>query len=366
MHLASARLVGLGPIDDTTFRFGDPLGAPRKTTVVLGGGGVGKTTLLAAIASTRPGHAVAQRTRRTGQPSFAVTEWALGDDDPARPHTLRVMSPNAVLDEAEEVAVLHRREQVLFDRKASEGGYALVAFSGGRWFSRAPLLLGGADRVLARHDPKASAVFDDPTRADLARETKQALVTSRLAAAMARSTAWASPDVVAKADSLERAVRAAVGPLARLSGHTFLGVDPSTFEPTFERSSGGPLVAFDDLPVQARTLVALAALVVRGLHGAWPKGRQVSGSAAALSKPGDAREAEGVVLVDDAELHLDAAARRGLVPALREALPNVQWILATASPDIASACDAGEVLALKRLEGSAEVQLYEGELAVVH
>jgi hypothetical protein len=352
MHLASARLVGLGPIDDTTFRFGDSLESPRRTTVILGGGGVGKTTLLAAIASTRPGHAVAQRARRSGEPAYVVTEWALGADDPARPHTLRVASPNAVLDEAEDVAVLHRREQVVFDRKASEGGYALIAFSGGRWFSRAPLLLGGADRVLARHDPKASAVFDDPTRADLARETKQALATSLLAAAIARSTPWASPEAVSKADSLERAVRAAVGPVARLSGHTFLGVDPSTFEPMFEGSTGGPLLAFDDLPVQARTLVAFGALVVRALHGAWPRA--------------DAREAEGVVLVDDAELHLDAAARRGLVPALREALPNVQWIIATASPDIASACDAGEVLALKRLEGSAQVELYEGELAVVH
>jgi predicted ATP-binding protein involved in virulence len=145
---------------------------------------------------------------------------------------------------------------------------------------------------------------------------------------------------------------AARSDVARLSGHTFLGVDPSTFEPMFERSTGGPLLAFDDLPVQARTLVAFGALVVRALHGAWPRA--------------DAREAEGVVLVDDAELHLDAAARRGLVPALREALPNVQWIITTASADIASACDAGEVLALKRLEGSAQVELYEGELAVVH
>ncbi len=352
MHLATARLVGLGPIDDTTFRFGDSLGVPRRTTAILGGGGVGKTTLLAAIASTRPGHAVAQRARRAGEPSFVVAEWALGAEDSGRPHTLRVTSPNAVLAEPEDVAMMHRREQVIFDRKASEGGYLLTAFSGGRWFSRSPLLLGGADRVLARHDPKAPAVFDDPTRADLARETKQALVTPLLAAAIARSTPWAAPDGVARGDSLERAMRAAVGPLARLSGHTFLGVDPSTFEPTFERSTGGPLLAFDDLPIQARTLVALAALVVRSLHGAWPRA--------------DAREAEGVALLDDAELHLDAGARRGLVPALREALPNVQWVIATTSPEIASACDAGEVLALRRMEGSAQVEVYEGELAVVH
>lgn len=287
-----------------------------------------------------------------GEPSFAVTEWALGAEDPARPHTLRVASPNATLDEPEDVAVLHRREQAVFERKAAEGGYALVTFSGGRWFSRAPLLLGGPDRVLGRHDPKAVAVFDDPTRADLARETKQALVTPLLAAPTARAAPWSSTDVMVKSESLERAVRAAVGPLARLSGHTFLGVDPASFEPVFERTTGGPLLGFDDLPVQARNLVAIPALTLRALHAAWPRAY--------------AREAEGVVLLDDAELHLDASARRGLVPALREALPNVQWIVATASPELASSCEAGEVLALRRMEGSARVELYEGDLAVVH
>jgi hypothetical protein len=389
MHLAQARLVGLGPIDDTVFRFrpdsaeaGDPpsglgelVGVPRKATVVLGGGGVGKTTLLAAIASTRPGHAIAQRARRLdtrlelgspmGTPSFVVTEWALGLDDPARPHTLRVMSPNGVLPEPEDVAVLHRREQAVFDRKAQEGGFALIAFSGARWFSKAPLLLGGPDRTIARHDPKALAVFDDPTRADLSRETKHALALPLLASYVARNAPWAQHAVFAS-ESLERAIRASVGPLARLAGHTFLGVDPASFEPVFERATGGALVPFDELPIQARSLIALPALVTRALHAAYAF-RPGSGGAGDLPSPRlDAREAEGVALIDDAELHLDAAARRGLVPALREALPNVQWVLATASPDIASSCEAGEVLALRRMEGSAQVELYEGELAVVH
>jgi hypothetical protein len=261
------------------------------------------------------------------------------------------MSPNAVLPEGDDVAVLHRREQAIFDRKAQEGGFALVAFSGARWFSKAPLLLGGPDRTIARHDPKTLAVFDDPTRADLSRETKHALALPLLAAYVARSAPWAQ-HTVAASESLERAIRASVGPLARLSGHTFLGVDPASFEPVFERTTGGALVPFDELPIQARSLIAFPALVTRALHAAFPRL--------------DAHDAEGVALIDDAELHLDAAARRGLVPALREALPNVQWVLATASPDIASSCEAGEVLALRRMEGSAQVELYEGELAVVH
>lgn len=359
MQLLQARVVGLGPLDDVTFPFADDAGIARAATVVLGGGGVGKTSLLAAIASTRPGHAVAQRPRRAGEAPFVVTEWSLGAEDPARPHPLRVASPNAALGEAEDVAMLRRREQSLFERRAGEGGFALVAFSGGRWFSRAPIVLGGAERAMGRHDPRVVASFDDPTRANLARETKQALAYPAVATAVAGGT---SPALAA----LDVAMRGAVAPLARVAGYAFEGVDAVTLEPVFTRLAGGavPLageaareaggaaVPFDELPAHARHLVALAALTLRALHAAWPQL--------------DPREAEGVVLVDDADAHLDAAARRALLPALREALPRVQWILSAASPEVALACDPGDVLALRRNADGEAVTLYEGDEAMVH
>ncbi len=147
-------------------------------------------------------------------------------------------------------------------------------------------------------------------------------------------------------------MRGAVEPLANLAGYAYVGVEHATLEPVFERGPRGPLVAFDELPTHARHLIALAALTVRALHTAWPGI--------------DARGGEGVALVDDADAHLDAAARRGLVPALRAALPNVQWILSTSSPDVALPCEAGDILALRRLPESDEVRLYDGELALVH
>jgi hypothetical protein len=354
MQLVRARVVGLGPLGDVTFPFADDAGVPRKTAVVLGGGGVGKTTLLAAIATTRPGHAVAQRARRPGESSFVVADWSITAEDPARPHPLRVTSPNATLGEAEDVALLRRREQALFDRRVGGGGYAVVAFSGARWFSRAiqSVLVGGAYRSVLRHDPHAGAALDDPTRADLARDTKQALAYPVVSASLARTAARASDRVLFEAESVERAIRGAVEPLANLAGYGFVGVEPVTFEPIFERGPRGPLVAFDEMPTHARHLVALAAITTRVLHAAWPQA--------------DARTSEGVALVDDADVHLDANARRGLVPALRGALPNVQWILAAGSAEVALPCDASDVLALRRLTESDEVRLYEGESAVVH
>jgi hypothetical protein len=362
MQLLEARVVGVGPLDDVTFPFADDAGVARAATVVLGGGGVGKTSLLAAIASTRPGHAVAQRPRRASSSAgearearevpFVVTQWSLGAEDAGRPHALRVASPNAATGEPDDVAMLRRREQALFERRAVEGGFALAAFSAARWFSRAPIVLGGAERAMGRHDPRAALAFDDPTRADLARETKQVLAYPVVASAVAGG---AAADLV----SLEAAVRGAVAPLARLAGFAFEGVDPVTLEPVFARPAGEPArapgrgaVAFDDLPAEARHLVALAALTLRTLHAAWPDR--------------DPRAAEGVALVDDADAHLDAAARRGLLPALREALPGVQWILAAASPEVALVCEPGDVLALRRTGDGDAVTLYEGEEALVH
>jgi hypothetical protein len=352
MQLVQVRLVGLGPLHDLTFPFADDSGVPRKAVIVLGGGGVGKTTLVSAIANTRPGHAVALKPRRAGQPAFAVVDWSVAAEDPARPHPLRVASPNAVLGDPDDAALLRRREQTLFDRRAAEGGFALGVFSAARWFSRTPVLLGGGDRRLGRHDPHLSPPLEDASRADLARETKQVLSYPVVSAALSRASPRTAAEARAEAESLENAVRGAVEPLANLTGYGYVGVEPATFEPIFERGHGGPLCAFDELPTQTRHLVALAALTVRTLHAASPGA--------------DARLAEGVALVDDADAHLESAARRALVPALREALPGVQWILATSSPDLALPCGSGDILALRRLPESEEVQLYEGELAVVH
>ena len=74
MLLARIRLVGLGPFGDITLPFCDADGSPRRLCVIFGGEGVGKTAVLAAIATTRPGHAVAQLQRepRPEAPPFVV------------------------------------------------------------------------------------------------------------------------------------------------------------------------------------------------------------------------------------------------------------------------------------------------------
>lgn len=56
----------------------------------------------------------------------------------------------------------------------------------------------------------------------------------------------------------------------------------------------------------------------------------------------------GIVLIDEIDLHLHASLQRDLVPALRKALPNVQFIATTHSPLVLSSFDRRELVILDR------------------
>jgi hypothetical protein len=326
--------------------------APRPVTVLFGGDGTGKTSLLSALAVTRPGHAlpplpVGPRESHSAPetPPWVATEWLLGEDDPERPHPLVVASPAAVLPgESPEAASVRRREQALFDRRAqTEGGHVFVSLSGARWFSRVPNMLSVPERSILRYDVRQpNTTFDDPTRADLTRETKQVLSYAAVGSALGKGRA--EFDHLSR---FEEALREVVDVVLEPFDLVHAGVSPTSLEPQ-ARSARGGLVPFDAIPRAARHLVAFVALPLRALFAAYP------GS----DSP---REREGVVAIDDVESQQDPALLRALVPLLRRALPNVQWILTTASTQLALACDSGEVIALRRTSES-RVELGEGHL----
>jgi hypothetical protein len=349
MQLARARLVGIPPFTDVSFPFCDDDGKPRKVTVVHGGGGMGKTTLLSAIVGTRPGNAV-PRPRITAEdpPPHAICEWALGDDDPGRPHPLRVISPNMKpRAEDDEDAALQRREQALFDQRAKIGGFVCVAVPATRWFSRQPLSLNAPARTLARHDVRTTAVLDDASRSDLARDTKQALAYAAISAALTDEQEESGGDQ----HMLGEAMIYAVNELVRPAGLSYGGLDARTLEPMFVSPSGN-IVPFDGLPTRARHLVAFAAIPTRALWAAYPGN--------------DPRTAEGVVIIDEIDLRQDPGVQASLVMALRAALPRVQWIVTTTSPTVAASCDAREVLALRKLPDEERIELFVGDQALTH
>ncbi|MCS6900352.1 MAG: AAA family ATPase [Polyangiaceae bacterium] len=349
MHLARVRLVGLGPFDDLSLSFAEEDGPPRRLSVIFGGGGVGKTTLLTAIASTRPGYAVVQHRNRTSRQGHAVALWHLGQDDPGRPHPLRILSPNVQLDEPEEVALLHRREQAAMEKRAAEGGFVLLYFPSVRWFSRTPVLLTAPERTIMRYDVRSTHSTDDATRGDLARETKQALSFASIASALCLRDP-AHPQR-ARLLELDQTMRQVISGLTGLTGYPFLGADPMTFEPLFG-SPSGEAVLFDELPTGTRNLAAFGALTIRAVYSAYPD-----------TPP---HQAEAVVLIDDVELHQETTVTRRIASTLRQVLPRVQWILTTSSATLAASCETGELLALRRTPPSQRVEIYEGSEAVVH
>ncbi len=354
MLLSLARFVGIGPFDDLTIPFADEEGHPRHLVVLFGGEGVGKTSICTALASTRPGHtsALLLGKHRNPIPPFAVADWVLGDDDTARPHPLRVASPNAVLDEREDAALIRRREQTLFDRKASEGGFVFVAFSGARWFSKMPVLLTTPERSILRYDLRGGACFDDATRADLTRETKQVLSYVAVANALCRGAGGEAADGPAgRFAALDHSLREVLDTLLGAVGCRYVGVDPTRLEPLFQTSEER-LVELEDLPKSARHLCAFGALTLKALAAAYPTK--------------NAAEAEGVVLIDDVETQLDCSVERHIGHLLHAALPRVQWILTTSSPRVTLGCELHEVLALRRTGSSGRVSVHEGSSAIIH
>lgn len=360
MQLIKVRLVEMGPFDDVVFPFADEDGSPRGLTLVQGAGGVGKTTLLSAIANTRPGYAVVQHPASTGEldlsdqrgtepkPPFVVCDWITGQDDPQRPHALHVATPNARVFADDEQEVLRRREQALYERTSRAGGFAFLAIPSSRWFARQPIALHAPARSVARYDVRTPAVFEDAARSELGRDTKQALAYAAISAAVNRELAGGTK---LPFERFASAMHEAVDTLVQLAGYRYQGIDPGSLEPLFRTSSGRSL-PFDALPTHARHLICFAALPVRLLWAAYP-GR-------------DPKQSEGVVAIDEVDLHLDGSLLERLIPALRDALPAVQWILTTTSAALASTCHAREVLALRRLPQRDHVQLFVGEHARTH
>jgi hypothetical protein len=340
MRLAALRIHGVSPFADLTLSFADEAGVTRPMTVVFGADGTGKTTLLACLACTRPGHGVApMAVARNGltEAPWVRAEWVLGSDDPGRPHPLVVASPGTTFEsEAAEESAARRREQAMFDRRAqSEGGHVFVAFSGARWFSRTANLLTAPERSILRWDVKNATSFDDPTRADLTRETKQVITYAAVAAALGGGNA--------EHEHLRRfdcAVREVLDCMLEPLGYGYRGVNPASLEPEFV-SPGGRVVAFEALPRSARHLSAIGVISLRALFAAYP----------GAERP---RESEGVVAVDDAESQQDPALQRVMVALFRRALPEVQWIFTTASTQLTLGCNRDEVIALRATHGTVE------------
>lgn len=351
MYLERARVVGLGPFHEIEVDFCEAPGEPRLLTVFHGEGGTGKTTLLAAIAATRPANHVVQTSvyRRPGGKPHAVCAWRLGAEDPDRPHPLEVATPGVRVEAEDKDEQLRRREVMHFDRMLAEaGGFAFVGIPGGRRYPRANMVLGDPSRTILRPDARGAPGFQDQGGVELTRPVKLILAYAGMSAALvgtAKGESGADPRV------LQAALGAALDELLGLIGFVYRGLSPRTFEPRFEAPTG-EILPFDGLPIQARHLVGFAAICV---HQLWVANRGA-----------DPRDCEGVILIDDLDLRLATSVQLEVLDSLRRVLRKAQWIVSTASPVLAHAAIMGSTVALRRNPSSAHVEAFEGELSLTH
>jgi hypothetical protein len=351
MYLERARVVGLGPFEQIDVELCDRPGEPRLLTVIYGDGGTGKSTILSAIAATRPGNHVVQTSvwRQPNSKPHVICEWRLGVEDPERPHPLAVTTPGFSAEADEQLEQLRRREVVHYDRVANEhGGFAFVGMPGSRRYPRASVIVGDPARTVLRPDLRGAPGFQDPNAVELTRPIKLIMAYAAIAAALAgdsRGESGLDPR------GLAAAMREALDELLALVGHHYRGLSPRTLEPRFE-TPGGEILPFDGLSMQARQLVCIATIPVHQLwianHGA------------------DPRHAEGVVLIDDLELNLSDNVQLELLATLRRILPKAQWVVTTASPVLAHSAALGTTVTLRREPGSDRVTAYEGELSLTH
>lgn len=344
MKLLSLDLHSPGALGSFTLNFAEE-GGPRGLTLVHGGPGSGKTSLVNALLCTRPGHAVAMSLRPSEPRLYARAMWQLGIDEPDRKSPLTVISPNAP-EALFERSGDQRREQVFFDRLAKDGGFVFLAFSALRWFSKGPVVLAAPDSSIARHDVREFLPLDDGTRQDLARECKQTLAFAGIAAHL--------PEVQPDGERERRlgfAVDEVVNRIAQISGFRYLGVSARSLSPTFSKPSGETL-PFDALPTQVKHSIAFGALPLRALWAAYPE-----------LEP---RRAPAVVVIDQFELQQDESSAVALIQLLRELLPEVQWVLTTRSASLLASREQGEVLALRRNNEAGEVHVYSGMDAQLH
>jgi AAA domain, putative AbiEii toxin, Type IV TA system len=115
---------------------------------------------------------------------------------------------------------------------------------------------------------------------------------------------------------------------------------PGTATDRFVLGQSGIAVEAIDLPDGFRSTVAWLA----DLCAAW---HEVTGS----RWPTPPSKIRALVLLDEIDLHLHPSLQRALVPRLREALPNVQFIVTTHSPLVLSSFDRNEIIALDRSGG---------------
>jgi hypothetical protein len=122
---------------------------------------------------------------------------------------------------------------------------------------------------------------------------------------------------------------------------SFSGVDPDTFQVELETSDG--TIGLGMLSQGMTDVIGWAGVLLQRLYEINP----------AAPRP---QEHPALVLVDELDAHLHPEWQRKVLPALRNAFPNIQLIATTHSPLVAGSAEPGELIHLRRDENGVRAE----------
>jgi predicted ATPase len=366
MYLQNLRLESIKCFEDLEIDFMEDRGKPRLMTVVLGDNGVGKSTLLQAIAITLGGEKVtnllAERlgnwVRAGSKQGHIQASIRPGDSDPGAPRKRRLeVSYLATGDETvtredgsfqDKFTILAMPGSELNDLKrtayseASKGwlacGYGPFRRLADRLRTSSYFLSDVGDTKVGRF---ASLFGDDEGLIQLEdwliELDRRSLVERREGQdtgyrRLHNQLAWTLLQMMPEE-----------GPGSMTIGAEELktaGLAPEYVKTTAEQGvvcvdSFGNWVPLSQLSDGYQGTMAWVGDLVRRLSRAFPEAE-------------DPLQQEGVVLIDEIDIHLHPSWQRKILTQLRQSFPKIQFVVTTHSPLVAASARDGELILLKR------------------
>ncbi len=365
MYLQEFRIQRIKCFDDIDIKFAHSKDDFSGWIVLLGGNGMGKSTLLQAMAIALMGPVPGGRLLlnpsgwvRSGADYGEISAsigWGKGDFTLKRPKKNEPYRSRFALSGSKEITLQgtsYDQPQLVHladdkDRKSLMSGPYAARKPG--WLSCG---YGPFRRLLGGSSETSQLVFSS------GRESRFVTLFSE-AAALTNCTEWLCALIVARSTNCKRRPIESASTALEVARKIIDQLLPGSVqisridsERVYFRSVGGTEVAVLDLSDGYRSFLALVIDILRHLEAS-------SDSLALVIESDNGKEtviAEGVILIDEVDVHLHPFWQREIGFRLRRTFPRMQFIVTSHSPFVAQAASDGGLIVMRPTGAEGEVE----------